>query len=109
MYGPVVIKMKLSGPKQTVGIRRNRISGIINNANFCIIDNLITQGREMPYIAGHLNMDLATAWAIKLTGPAGYRIFDIILKTTTGQVVVPSNIAEVCTNKSTFLLFFPAL
>jgi hypothetical protein len=22
----------------------------------------------MPYIAGHLNMDLATAWAIKLTG-----------------------------------------
>jgi transcriptional regulator with XRE-family HTH domain len=53
---------------EKVGIGRARVSGIVNNANFCIIDNLIAQGREMPYIAGHLNMDLATAWAIKLTG-----------------------------------------
>jgi hypothetical protein len=51
-----------------VGISQARVSGIIGNTNFCIIDNLIAQGREMPYIAGHLNMDLATAWAIKLTG-----------------------------------------
>jgi len=53
---------------EVVGISQARVSGIINNTNFCIIDNLIAQGREMPYIAGHLNMDLATAWAIKLTG-----------------------------------------
>jgi hypothetical protein len=53
---------------QVVGISQARVSEIIGNANFCIIDNLIAQGREMPYIAGHLNMDLATAWAIKLTG-----------------------------------------
>jgi plasmid maintenance system antidote protein VapI len=53
---------------QVLDISQARVSGIINNANFCIIDNLIAQGREMPYIAGHLNMDLATAWAIKLMG-----------------------------------------
>jgi plasmid maintenance system antidote protein VapI len=51
-----------------VGIGRARVSGIVNNTNFCIIDTLIAQGRDMPYIAGHLNMDLATAWATKLTG-----------------------------------------
>jgi hypothetical protein len=53
---------------EKVGISRNRVSEIVGNANFCIIDTLIAQGRDMPYIAGHLNMDLATAWATKLTG-----------------------------------------
>jgi ABC-type multidrug transport system fused ATPase/permease subunit len=52
---------------EVVGISQARVSGIINNTNFCIIDNRIAQGREMPYIAGHLNMDPATAWVIKLT------------------------------------------
>jgi hypothetical protein len=40
----------------------------VHPINFCTIDTLIALGREMPYIAGHLNMDLATAWATKLTG-----------------------------------------
>lgn len=53
---------------EVVDISQTRVSEIIGNANFCIIDNLIAQGREMPYIAGHLNMNLATAWAVKLTG-----------------------------------------
>jgi hypothetical protein len=36
---------------------------IINNISFGKINNLLSQGRDMKYIAGHYNMQLALAWA----------------------------------------------
>lgn len=41
------------------GTRQNRISQIINNTNFGEIDNLLSQGYDMDYIARHYNMDLS--------------------------------------------------
>jgi len=51
-----------------VGLSRNRVSEIVGNANFGNIDNLLSQGRDMDYIARHYNMDLALAWALRLEG-----------------------------------------
>jgi len=51
-----------------VGMSQNRISEIIGIANFSEIDNLLSQGRDMDYIAGHYHMDLALAWALRLEG-----------------------------------------
>ena len=44
-----------------VGMSRGRITQIVNNANFCEINNLLIQGHGMEYIARHYNMDLALA------------------------------------------------
>jgi len=44
-----------------VGISQGRVAQIINNTNFGEINNLLTQGREMDYIARHYHMDLALA------------------------------------------------
>ena len=44
-----------------VGLSRNRVSKIIGNANFGNIDTLLSQGRDMVYIARHYNMDFALA------------------------------------------------
>ncbi len=51
-----------------VGLTQNRVSQIINNAIYSNIDNLLTQGRDMKYIAGHYNMELTLAWALRLQG-----------------------------------------
>jgi len=51
-----------------VGVSRGRITQIINNTNFGEINNLLSQGRDMSYIAGHYQMDLALAWALRLEG-----------------------------------------
>ena len=56
---------KISGK---VGINQQRISQITNNANFGNIGNLLSRGHTMEYIAAHLQMDLALAWAIRLQG-----------------------------------------
>ena len=53
---------------EVVGLSRNRISEIVGNANFGNIDILLSQGRDMAYIASHYNMDLALAWALRLEG-----------------------------------------
>lgn len=53
---------------EKVGINQQRISQITNNANFGNIGNLLSQGRDMEYIAGHYHMDLALAWALRLEG-----------------------------------------
>ena len=58
-----------------VGMSQNRISEIIGNANFSEIDNLRSQGRDMSYIAGHYQMDLALAWALRLEGKADQEKF----------------------------------
>ena len=39
-----------------MGISQGRVAQIINNANFCEINNLLTQGRDMEYIASHYHM-----------------------------------------------------
>jgi len=53
---------------QVVGTSRGRITQIVNNTNFSEINNLLSQGRDMSYIAGHYQMDLALAWALRLEG-----------------------------------------
>jgi len=53
---------------EIVGLSQNRISEIIGNTNFGEIDNLLSQGRDMDYIAAHYHMDLALAWALRLEG-----------------------------------------
>ena len=44
---------------EIVGLSQNRISEIIGNTNFGEIDNLLSQGRAMDYIAVHYHMDIA--------------------------------------------------
>jgi len=36
-------------------------------------NNLLTQGREMDYIARHYHMDLALAWALRLEGKTDHK------------------------------------
>ncbi|MBC8430519.1 MAG: MerR family transcriptional regulator, partial [Desulfobacterales bacterium] len=50
------------------GMTQGRVAQIINNTNFGEINNLLSQGRDMDYIARHYNMDLALAWALRLEG-----------------------------------------
>jgi hypothetical protein len=47
---------------------QGRVAQIINNTSFGKINNLLSQGRDMKYIAGHYNMELALAWALRLEG-----------------------------------------
>jgi len=58
-----------------VGLSRNRISEIVGNTIFGNIDTLLSQGRDMGYIADHYNMDLALAWALRLEGKADQEKF----------------------------------
>jgi plasmid maintenance system antidote protein VapI len=51
---------------EVTGISQNRVSEIIDNAEFGIIDNLLAEGQTMDYIANHLHMDLALVWALRL-------------------------------------------
>ncbi len=51
-----------------VSLSRNRISEIVGNTIFSNFDTLLFQGRDMEYIAGHYNMDLALAWSLRLEG-----------------------------------------
>jgi len=53
---------------ETVGLSQNRVSEIIGNTNFGNIDNLLSQGHDMEYIARHYHMDLALIWALRLKG-----------------------------------------
>ncbi len=53
---------------EAVKLSQNRVSEIIGNANFGNIDNLLSQGHGMDYIARHYNMDLVLAWALRLEG-----------------------------------------
>jgi len=51
-----------------VGMSRGRVTQIVNNANFGKINNLLSQGHDMDYIARHYHMDLPLAWALRLEG-----------------------------------------
>ena len=51
-----------------VGMTRGRITQIVNITNFGKINNLLSQGHDMEYIARHYNMDLPLAWALRLEG-----------------------------------------
>jgi hypothetical protein len=53
---------------QTTQMTQGRVAQIINNTIFGNINNLLSQGRDMQYIAGHYNMELALAWALRLEG-----------------------------------------
>ncbi|MBW2663745.1 MAG: hypothetical protein JRD93_17650 [Deltaproteobacteria bacterium] len=46
---------------ETVGLSQNRVSEIIGNTNFGNIDNLLSQGHDIEYIARHYNMDIPLA------------------------------------------------
>jgi len=43
---------------EVVGSSRNRALEIVNNANFGEINNLLSQGHDMDYVARHYYMDL---------------------------------------------------
>ncbi len=47
------------------GLSRNRISEIVGNIKFDKIDNLLSEGRNMDYIAKHYHMDVALTWALR--------------------------------------------
>jgi len=51
-----------------VDMSRGRITQIVNNTDFGKINNLLSRGHDMDYIARHYNMDLALAWALRLEG-----------------------------------------
>jgi transcriptional regulator with XRE-family HTH domain len=53
---------------RTTQMTQGRVAQIINNTIFGKINNLLAQGRDMQYIAGHYNMELALAWALRLEG-----------------------------------------
>ena len=60
---------------QMVGLSQNRISKIIGNTNFSEIDNLLSQGRDMDYIAEHYHLDLALDRSLHLEGKANQEKF----------------------------------
>jgi len=69
----IIIRLNRLGRAQKqiaeiVGISQGRVAQIINNTNFGEINNLLTQGRDMEYIASHYHMDLALTWALRLEG-----------------------------------------
>jgi len=43
---------------EVVGLSRNRASEIVSNTNFGEINNLLSQGHDMEYVARHYYMDL---------------------------------------------------
>ena len=51
---------------ETIGVTRGRIAQIVNNTNFSEINTLLSQGRDMDYIARHYSMDLTLARPIRL-------------------------------------------
>lgn len=51
-----------------VGVGQPLVNKIINNFNVENIDNLLTEGRDMAYIADLYSMDLALAWTLHLDG-----------------------------------------
>ena len=61
---------------EAVGLSRSRAGEIAGNTNSCEIDNLLSQGHDMAYIARHFNMDLALAWAIRLDGKTDQERFE---------------------------------
>ena len=69
----IIIRLSLLGWTQgkiadITGMSQGRVAQIINNANICKINNLLSQGHTMDYIAAHYQMDLALAWALRLQG-----------------------------------------
>ena len=63
---------RLGWPQEMIsertGITRGRVAQIVNNTNFGEINTLLSQGRDMEYIARHYNMDLPLVWALRLEG-----------------------------------------
>ena len=53
---------------EAVGLSQNRVSEIIGNTNFGNIDNLLSQGHDMDYIAKHYHMDLALTRPLPSSG-----------------------------------------
>ncbi len=53
---------------ETTGITRGKIAQIVNNTNFGEINTLLSQGRDMDYIARHYNMDFPLARPPRLSG-----------------------------------------
>ncbi|NQU03674.1 MAG: helix-turn-helix transcriptional regulator, partial [Syntrophaceae bacterium] len=53
---------------EITGMTQGRVAQIINNTKFGKINNLLSIGHDMEYIARHYNMDLALTWALRLEG-----------------------------------------
>ena len=69
----VIIRLSRLGWSQEmiakeVGLDRSIISRIVQNTKISDLHNLLSQGRDMEYIARHYNMDLPLVWALRLEG-----------------------------------------
>ncbi len=51
---------------EIAGMTQGRVAQIINNTNFGEINNLLSPGRDMDYIAKHYSSDLALTWSLRL-------------------------------------------
>ena len=51
---------------EAVDLDQSVISKIMQNTEFGILHNFLTQGRSMDWITEHLNIDLALAWSLRL-------------------------------------------
>jgi|SaaInlLV_10m_DNA_2_1039722.scaffolds.fasta_scaffold28867_1 DNA-binding XRE family transcriptional regulator len=61
---------------EKIGLSRNRITEIVGKANFCNIDILLSQGRNMNYIASHYNMKNSKPTATMAFLNADWRDFE---------------------------------
>jgi len=66
-----IIRLSLIGWTQeeiadVTGLSRNRVSEIVENTNFGKIDNFLSEGRSMEWIAEHYSIDLTLTWALRL-------------------------------------------
>ena len=63
---------------QRLGVTRGKVAQIVNNTNFGEINTLLSQGRDMDYIARHYRIDLAMAWALHLEAKSDRERFEAL-------------------------------
>ena len=50
---------------EVVGLDRSAVSRIVQNTKISEMHNLLSQGRDMDYIARHYHMDVDLTWALR--------------------------------------------
>ncbi len=63
---------------ETTRLTRGRVVQIVNNTNFGEINTLLSQGRDMEYIARRYHMDLALTSALRLDGKSDQEHFEYL-------------------------------
>ncbi len=63
---------------KVVGLDRMAVSRIVQNTKISEMHNLLSQGRDMDYIAWHYNIDVALTWALRLEGKSDQEHFEYL-------------------------------